>query len=227
MSAEIILTYMRVGQAYDGSVEAFVDPPGEAMEPPAPRTSIIHSFFRGNSFKEMLTELCHAAEIYAGPSIILTQTTGEGATATEHSTQLSEHLVKELMRDPAHVADLLSVESRTVYVRDAPFTLRAGIDALADTFGDVVYCRADAIGTGHIECPGCGRWSGRCNDCSFLRQTFAGEYQGEWLGVSVAMLLGSDQKRFYLPRKWNEFGQWITKDALAAKYEKFNKERLT
>lgn len=224
MSAELILTYTRVGQAYDGSVEAFVDPPGEAMEPPAPRTSITHSFFRGNSFKEMLTELCHAAELYAGPSIILKQTAGEGDMATEHSTLMSVFLVKELMRDPSRVADLLSVESRTVYVRDDSPILRSGIDALADTFGDVVYCRADTIGSGHIECPGCGRWGASCIACGF---TFAGEYQGQWFGASVSALLASGLNRFYLPRKWNEFGQWITKDALAAKYEKFSKERLT
>jgi len=204
MYAEIQLTYKRVGHGYDGDIIAHVSPPGEDVSPEADAKfeTVVHSRFKDKSFKQMLEEVCHVAEQYMSVMITLVQQAVSGDEILSHAYSMDSLLVKELMRDPGHVASLMSVEDRLIHVRDTPTSLiRAGVDTLADAFGDVVYCRADTIGSGHIECPGCGRWGASCIACGF---TLAGEYQGQWFGVSVSALLASGLNRFYLPRKWNE-----------------------
>lgn len=83
--------------------------------------------------------------------------------------------------------------------------LKAGVDTLVDSFGETVFVR---IRDGHIECPGCGRWSQFATPF-VCQKTCEIQVQGErsdtdWFEVRVEDLLqtGGHKGNFYIPRAW-------------------------
>ncbi len=129
--------------------------------------------------------------------------------------------------------------------------LRAGVDTLADAFGDEVAVRV-RFGDGgafDAECPGCGRWAGfgmkaetgtyliRCeNGCSNPKAhgtwvpvealaPLSRKENPRWAKVKVETLLSKKYKRYFLPRTWNTSGPWISHEDLQKKHEHYIKEK--
>jgi hypothetical protein len=123
--------------------------------------------------------------------------------------------------DPAAAIQELSPPPRRVIVRSpvavsATATVqpvfRAGADTLADAFGEEVYLK---VRDGRFEDPATGRW---------VPLGFEQKLVGEWVRVAITDLLGLPADRFFLPRRWNVSGPWITRAALLEKYEEYMKE---
>jgi hypothetical protein len=121
---------------------------------------------------------------------------------------------------------------KTEKVEDG-FLLTAAYDALADTFGDLVYISRD---DDCAECPLCGCPADavvvddkvarlECYTCGSPRRIDIVELAEKWAGVRVEHLLQDGAVELFLPRAWNKNGDWIGRDELAAKYEEFIKER--
>lgn len=114
--------------------------------------------------------------------------------------------------------------------------LVTGYAMRVDCFGEEVFSKARA--NGDVECPLCGRW-GACGDrngllfyCIKCDRCFEpSDYQaGEgWVGFSVEDLLKSDASKFFLPRKWHQNGNWISRSELQKMLEEYleEKEKVT
>lgn len=106
-----------------------------------------------------------------------------------------------------------------------PTGVLTGHDALAESFGDAVYCRRRG---GLVECPSCGRWEpvdeGLGATCLL---PFTEVESTSWFTVELAAVLAHDSEHFFFPRRWNSYRTWITKNALRQQHEQFNKERET
>lgn len=116
--------------------------------------------------------------------------------------------------------------------------LRAGLDALADAFGEVVYLRVEGE---KVENPITGRWStpGENDGIHVWLHTGAVAIRGSWIprpqpnsparwvAVRIDELLQTDVSRFYFPREWNPGGQWITRDELQKKFNAFRIEKAS
>jgi hypothetical protein len=120
----------------------------------------------------------------------------------------------------------------------APPVLRAGTDALADSFGDCVWVRVRGA---QLECPGCGLWGTyaspalveargdvlkvvfQCAKRCKARTIIA--CQARWGSVRVDDLLRTALPRFYLPRAWNPEGPWISRETLMRTYEEYLVEK--
>lgn len=147
----------------------------------------------------------------------------------------------ELIRtDPAAWIRSMTIPDRTVVISDrkTASTLRVGHDTLADAFGDKIYL---AKKDGLVECPGCGRWKGKvhtvvpgciseyCSDCDLK---LPGDDHDKWMSVDTGILLTWSGgvgcvriDRFFIPRKWNETGPWISRADLSEKYHEFIEEK--
>lgn len=111
-------------------------------------------------------------------------------------------------------------------------TLRYGHDTLADALGDEVYIKVRAgARSAQAEDPVTGRWvplilRGMVPHCgTSLRLT--GLHQGVtcWASARVEDILALSKSRYYLPRRWNPSGGWISHDALAEMYAFYQKEK--
>jgi hypothetical protein len=131
-------------------------------------------------------------------------------------------------------------EERTAPLRLTP--IRAGHEALIDSFGDVLYFKL----RGHeLECPGCGFWgmftspglladperAGQVFKTIFVcpkkcKERFAVTCQ-ETLGYVATRYLLEHTKldRFYFPRAWNGGRSWISREGLQKKYDEYKKEK--
>lgn len=103
-----------------------------------------------------------------------------------------------------------------------PPVLPAGVDALAETFGDDVYFRRR---DGRYESPVSGRWEGP-GVAGLGRHVL---WQSEdWVRCPVQILLERTHvERFYLPRAWNKPGPWISREDLEKRYDVYLKEKKT
>jgi len=109
--------------------------------------------------------------------------------------------------------------------------LRVGYNTLADAFGDDVYVRTRQHS---IECPGCGLWGDADVDgkgkgkftCKRSCELSVPIYLYRlWAAISVEELLGTQQKRFFLPRPWNDGHPWVTREELEKKYAAYKAEK--
>ena len=124
-------------------------------------------------------------------------------------------------------------------------TIRSGHDTLADAFGDVVFLKQRLVeGEQKVESPTTGRWvvlecdtDGTYFCCEWWTNEF-GDPEGDtdlllpvvqeaegWAGIPIDKLLSLKVERFFLPRKWNENGPWISHEELKTKYERYLKEK--
>lgn len=207
--------------------------------------------FEGLDFKVMMREF--AVELNARPDAAgAIQRTDRPGLA---QIPLSQDEVDLFRRDPAEAIrqrtippqrivigiDKAAGPDRTVaqVVDTAQKTvLEAGYDSLVQFFGDTVFARArknDAME--EVECHVCGAWaplhrsttynvidSYSCAECKTSLPI--ADYSGAgWAGVYVTSLLGLEAQMFFLPRRWNTHGNWITREELTKLYAEYNKEK--
>ena len=150
-----------------------------------------------------------------------------------------DEYVKKTTIPPQRIVLKLGADARVTEAVDVG-TIRSGHDTLADAFGEYVYAKLRRGGS--TECPACGRWKAltsvesngygntRCygdEGCGFFAPCKCIPLQwGGWAVFKVEVLLDIDvMERFFLPRKWNDSGPWISREALKAKYEKYLEEK--
>lgn len=149
---------------------------------------------------------------------------------------MEPEVVRLLREDPVAAIKSMTfgpviVDARKSKLQDVPSTffsppsvIRAGYDALAETFGDELYIRyKDLV----AECPCCGRW-GVVKDgvltCSFPRckATFPISVRSKnWAAIQTSTLLESGSSNFWFPREWNKGRSWISYEELETKYKSF------
>lgn len=175
---------------------------------------------------------------------------------TEGSIFLDKDTVCTLKSNPTLVIQSMIYPDRVIKVRDqvkptdvVRINLRSGRDALADAFGEEVYCkRMDK----KIECPVTGRFKYLSRavrhmtdspEPMFVIQEIAEpdtnppfatnareigpffEAGNSWLTIHVESLLYLNEPRYYLPRAWNKTKGWISHSELKQMYEQFIKEK--
>jgi hypothetical protein len=143
---------------------------------------------------------------------------------------LEQELVKCIKNDPEEAIKRMShPDVRIVVGRrpEPPAPLRACGDNMAAAFGERVLVRRRPD---RAECPGCGTWAPtlvvgqdrcrtKCDKChTELTLEFCGD---EWFFVKVEDLLELERDKFFLPREWNGFHPWVTKEKLRNLYEEF------
>lgn len=105
--------------------------------------------------------------------------------------------------------------------------LRVGHDTLAAAFGERIYLRARRA---KVEHPATGRWVeytelekwlGTSNAEVILLSESVG-----WVAISVQEVLNTGTILLYLPRDWNTYGKWITRDQLQAMYDEYKKAAI-
>jgi hypothetical protein len=134
-----------------------------------------------------------------------------------------------------------------------PAVLKSCGDTLAGAFGEEVLVRikekpADVVvqdggvtatmlqGWTHGECPGCGQWTPitvrlyeqvyvllLCEKCAVDFQIKV--VSKEWAAASVPQLLSTTLTRFFLPREWNNYQPWVSREKLQALYTQFMKTK--
>lgn len=184
--------------------------------------------FRWCSFKAMMTYFAQVLIEHRGATAIVERTDREGLLPVP----LSDMLTQRLREDPVEAIRQLSPPPVVVDVREKvppPSSLRVGHDAVADAFGDEVYCRARGE---QIECPVCGSWneviegSLHCSSCRVcLHATPAGP---DWWTVPTIELLCTKTfqgRRYFIPRAWNKTPPWISFHDLNEKYNQYLKEK--
>ncbi len=115
--------------------------------------------------------------------------------------------------------------------------LDTGHMSLAECFGDLVYARTRIKSEScEVECHVCGtwapvlpvndtRWSYRCSDCNtwFALDDLA--HEAGFAGVSVKSLLETKKEVFFLPRRWNNHRNWVTRATLEKLFREYVKEK--
>jgi hypothetical protein len=235
--ANIMLEYGREGTAYHGMLRAEVAPTkGYALV----------ARLEGLTFAQLMTRL--ARELRAqrewGNDVKHVELHRLELEGSVYAMAPSE--IAQLIEDPAAAIRSMHEPDRVVMIRDKKFgepliskvmraQLRAGHDTLADAFGDFVYCRRRD--DGNIECPYCGRWGKLTPSVTETDQVVFGcakcgtNYGGIeeitrcWFTVHIQLLLSAEKDRYFLPRRWNKSGPWISHEELKQMYETFCKER--
>ena len=114
--------------------------------------------------------------------------------------------------------------------RNPPTTLgvTAGLDALADAFGDTIMFRVRGQ---ELECPGCGFWGGyvagstRFSCHKKCQHSFVVRCARTWGYIRVEHLLEMDLDRFFFPRVWNQGQSWVSREELQKKYAEYLYEK--
>ena len=117
---------------------------------------------------------------------------------------------------------------KTVTPAEVP-VLSAGYEVLAEAFGNRVYTRAK---DGEVECVACGEWSPvkdgayTCHDdCRVTIPLEDYRPNSGWACIATEALLASDRDLFFLPRRWNKNGNWISRADLETLYNKYMQEK--
>lgn len=200
------------------------------LEAAPTRGRILLCTFNRWTFSRMMSNLASEIRELKEVEVILSRTEKPLDQVMDNS------LVEQLRTDPAAAIQAMSPPHRVV--KRAPKTeasagskLRAGHDTLADAFGDDVYLQRRAD---DIECPGCGRWTLRIGDSYSSKEHWAGCacgmglivcLEGKWAYSDTMLLLDQPFDRYFIPRKWNESGSWISHGDLKKKFEDFKQER--
>jgi len=191
--------------------------------------------FRGVTFPRMMSRLASFIRDYEIKDVVLSRKEKEGSEYV-----LDEGTVALLRTDPAAAIRSMTHPHRIVKRKDrenismSSSLLRTGHDTLADAFGVTVYFRKQED---QVECPACGRWKMELRELSTgpLGNTKTAvcdcgakllvAVQDRWACTDIGNLNGLRVDKYFLPRKWNEGGPWITHEALWKKYELFEEER--
>lgn len=133
----------------------------------------------------------------------------------------------------------MTVPPRRVVVREARprpivHTLRQGHSTLADALGEDVYLKSKVNTFAdewlQVEDPVTGRWvpaveQGGLLYCGTLPVQVILDTESKWARARVDGILALGLPRYYLPRRWNSTGGWITHEALASLYSQYQKEK--
>lgn len=126
----------------------------------------------------------------------------------------------------------------------APSMLTSCTDTLAGAFGEEVLVRTRWLLSTTlplVECPGCGKWVdvtlAKDPDGDDLTATYTANclhcdvwasfkpVNATWAAVRVSTLLHTPLTKFFLPRAWNGFKPWISKDDLRERLISFLKDK--
>jgi hypothetical protein len=220
MSTEILLQYKRDGEKYDG---IFFE------------NNEIHTPFKSLTFASMMTTLHHLLSRTPDATVKLQRAENDSFLPIF----MEQNMVDLLRTDPAKYIQAHTIPHRTIDMRKSDRTgklaekyvvptpsIRAGHATLAASFGDVVYLN---YRNNRVESPLTGRWcflaelvESGLSIVEYIQQDGYG-----WVTVSIEQLLdlGSNSHGYYLPREWNESAPWISKAALASKYNQYKEER--
>lgn len=211
--------------------------------------------FSQKAWREILKQLAHVLERWSAEQavdIFLARTDRAGLL----SYRLDDETVKLLRTDPISAFKALeyTTSSPSAVVQHVQRDrvprvqppVKAGHDALADAFGDVVYFKV----RGHeLECPGCGYWgmyttpgllnhldrAGEVIKTTFMCQKkccsrFSLTCDKTWGYVEVKYLLEQTKlDAFFFPRAWNEGRPWVSRESLQKLYSEYkaDKEKVT
>ncbi len=209
----------------------------------------------GLSYEQLMVDASRAAAAHPELDVFIQRLELKPPVAV----QLPQDMAKLLREDPIRyirgtrfdVPTAVVEPQRSANVPIVPRPLRAGVDTLADAFGEEVYVRVRLPGEGtfEAECPECGRWAGFamqaatgmflifCRKCCVkasvakmlpvdrLEPFPTAQISPRWAVLKTTTLLGRASARFYLPREWNTSGAWISHDDLEKKYEQYTQER--
>lgn len=190
--------------------------------------------FIGSSFADMFTKVSRVLREYPDAKLVLLRTERAGI----QPLTVDEDLRVLLRDDPVRAIAMLDLQpGAKVDIRES----RAATSDLfpVGTLGPVVYLR---MKTGVIENPITGTWGSLAyisktkewaikgadnNPAGWLRIKLAGVYDGleadaaaqilhkcTWAEVAVADLLKQPVSRFFIPRAWNPWITWITREDL-------------
>jgi hypothetical protein len=197
-------------------------------------------------FREMMQMLARVLEPGSDETEVILQRTDRPGLLPY---KLDAALVQLLRTNPEAAIESMEFSSqspsltaqRAAEATEPPRPIPAGHDALADSFGDVVYFRV----RGHeLECPGCGFWGmytspglldsvdreGAVFRTVFVcpkkcKERFAVTCLRQWGYVRVDHLLEGTLPAFYFPRAWNEGRPWVSRGMLEQKYSAYKAEK--
>lgn len=116
----------------------------------------------------------------------------------------------------------------------SPALLKSCGDTLAGAFGETVLVRRRHLS---VECPLCGKWApvigGAAHtwtiqgcSCGLQYMLFKELPDPAWFSVKVTSLLDqSSADKFFLPREWNNYQPWVSREKLEALYTQFMKTK--
>lgn len=199
--------------------------------------------FQGINFLEMMKLFSKALSENPGSSAFIQRTDRPGLMPFA----LPPEQVISLINDPEGEVERLSFPAQRVVIKESPpppeeplenavLPLEAGYDSLANCFGHQVFAKArKAEGTDQIEaeCPACGDWAilkfstegVHCPcECGITSRVDLVPEDPSWAGFKVTDLLLTGCERFFLPRRWNNYKNWISSKDLQSRYSEFVKE---
>jgi hypothetical protein len=147
---------------------------------------------------------------------------------------LSTQDIELLREDPVEAVKRMHVPPQVSEkpVSDKPVNavppLLAGYDVLAESFGDRVYAR---IKHGEIECISCGNWASisaafyACYQCGVKFPIADLAVQAGWGGIDTARAIKAARARYFLPRVWNDYRNWISLEKLTELYDTYQQEK--
>lgn len=151
--------------------------------------------------------------------------------------QLRDDLVFLIKSDVEKAIQEMSHPDMRVVVGRLPATpsiLKSCGDTLAGAFGEEVLVRRRQH---TVECPTCGKWASVIGGASHtwtiegcscgLKYLLCKEMSdADWFSVRVDSLLAqSTADRFFLPREWNNFQPWVSREKLESLYNAFLKDK--
>lgn len=218
MPADVTMTYRRVGTEYTGDIDGVP--------------------FEGKTFAAMMT-IVHARLIEQPDSGLLVQRTERPGLMP---VRVDPDKVELLRTDPAKYIQMHTMAPVTIdlsggkkgkrgLARGEQTTIpkssgiRAGYDTIAEAFGEVVYAR---MRNNNVESPDTGRWVPLSVLENWLNATPVEVVTPAlgWVGIRVSDLLRTKSSRFYLPREWNPYRSWVTKEQLRELLEQFEEEKV-
>ena len=201
-------------------------------------TAIGHNFTK-QSFSQVIGTISKYLRMHEGDWVLTIQRTDREGLARMN---VPDELVRLIKDDPLSAVRVMTVSQSVVIdtrscrqgkKSDAlsltPPTesqIRAGLDTLADSINDWVFCRAKDT---RIECPGCGMWPEsigegfHCDRCG-LTTVFCKRIK-YWALFSTPELIKTGMSRYFIPRRWNPWQGFITLEELASLYNGWNERK--
>lgn len=219
--ADVVLEYRREGTASTGRIFW--------VEGNLPEVSL--QLFEKVPFSVMMTHLARAVQKDASCGVLLVRSD----CTNLRPTRLDKETIDLLRSDPVAAIRSMTIPARRIDIKRDPIAMesspiRVGYDALADSFGDRIYCR---LANDRVECPACGRWADIeasvlvCKEPKCGLSILMKPQSPRWITVETIDLLGSRFSRFYLPRAWNPNSIWISKQELQDLFDHWTQEKVT